>query len=57
MSGMRWWSEMDPRTVAITAGCCGPKNGHEWGEGRQWVCSYHDGYNDGLEACRETEPS
>jgi hypothetical protein len=58
MSGMRYMSDMDPRTLSIIgAACCGPFNG-VWDPKRSyWICDYHCGYNDGLEACRETEPS
>jgi hypothetical protein len=48
---MRFRSEMDVRVLKMMEGCCGPRDGHEWGEGRQWICSYHDGYNDGLNDC------
>jgi hypothetical protein len=51
---MRHLSEMDPRVTAIIgAACCGPSDGVWDASRRYWVCDYHDGYNDGLEACKE----
>jgi hypothetical protein len=54
MSGMRWWSEMHARAIqAIHPDCCGPKDGVWDAFTRYWVCDYHDGYNDGLNDCRD----
>jgi hypothetical protein len=51
---MRHLSEMDPRgTAIIGAACCGPSDGVWDASRRYWVCDYHDGYNDGLQACEE----
>jgi hypothetical protein len=53
---MRHLSEMEPKAlIAITPGCCGPENGLWDPERRYWICDYHDGFNDGLQACEEDD--
>jgi hypothetical protein len=55
VSGTRWKFELHERTLdLIRPDCCGPEDGVWDRFTPYWVCDYHCGYDDGLDACRET---